>query len=553
MFVAGVGAACTQSATVYNCTRQNLTAIPSGIPQIVKSVLLQNNEITSVTALQFAPGSKFATQIGLDYNLLGWIGPGAFVNMTIGVLALNYNFITEIAVGAFMYVTMAILQLDHNTPSQTCIPSLPTMFFAMTTVVSVTFYDNRSVGGATWTCTTAPTAPNISNGGACRWCPFVATTTTTTTTPVSATSAQSVDGGAMAGLAVGGLVVGGVCAGLAMRRRRRSVAAAPSAYLSLHAEEDEPELYENRDGIAPVSDEGYTYTKNPMFGQPDPMTATVSPYYDVGAVEDEELYGTLDVRSFSEMHTKCVSGLYTSSAVVRGEVPAGKEDWSTEFADYAPVEYTAPVVAAGPVWADGPEKPADSPRNPVGRTGVVGRGLLGKWGPNKAADPIVSRVYMEDGTMVHDDVLIKRGGSSGAGEGEWAIPGGMVDAKFDGGKISATLAREFTEEALAAHAPDTDADVAGFFAAHGHLLYSGYVDDIRNTDDAWMVSEVWGFWDLGGKFLKSCGFDAGTGRTYAGGDDATHVKLVRYTPGMKLFASHAEFLRLNHESIVGHL
>ena len=31
------------------------------------------------------------------------------------------------------------------------------------------------------------------------------------------------------------------------------------------------------------------------------------------------------------------------------------------------------------------------PRNPVGRTGMVGRGLLGRWGPNHAADPIVTR------------------------------------------------------------------------------------------------------------------------------------------------------------------
>lgn len=29
--------------------------------------------------------------------------------------------------------------------------------------------------------------------------------------------------------------------------------------------------------------------------------------------------------------------------------------------------------------------------NPMGRTGVVGRGLLGRFGPNHAADPIVTR------------------------------------------------------------------------------------------------------------------------------------------------------------------
>lgn len=31
------------------------------------------------------------------------------------------------------------------------------------------------------------------------------------------------------------------------------------------------------------------------------------------------------------------------------------------------------------------------PLNPIGRTGLSGRGILGKWGPNHAADPIVTR------------------------------------------------------------------------------------------------------------------------------------------------------------------
>lgn len=31
------------------------------------------------------------------------------------------------------------------------------------------------------------------------------------------------------------------------------------------------------------------------------------------------------------------------------------------------------------------------PLNPRGRTGMRERGLLGKWGPNHAADPIVTR------------------------------------------------------------------------------------------------------------------------------------------------------------------
>lgn len=31
------------------------------------------------------------------------------------------------------------------------------------------------------------------------------------------------------------------------------------------------------------------------------------------------------------------------------------------------------------------------PQNPIGRTGIIGRGVLGRWGPNHAADPVVTR------------------------------------------------------------------------------------------------------------------------------------------------------------------
>eukprot|EP00964_Phaeocystis_antarctica_P147051 scaffold113532_cov39-Phaeocystis_antarctica.AAC.1 len=61
------------------------------------------------------------------------------------------------------------------------------------------------------------------------------------------------------------------------------------------------------------------------------------------------------------------------------------------------------------------------PRNPRGRTGMTGRGTLGKWGPNQAADPIVTRFNPEvPGEL--QVVAIKRKDT-----GDWALPGGMVD------------------------------------------------------------------------------------------------------------------------------
>ena len=38
--------------------------------------------------------------------------------------------------------------------------------------------------------------------------------------------------------------------------------------------------------------------------------------------------------------------------VRRFAVPEDKSPWSAEWPDYQPVDYTAPVVEKGPVWAD---------------------------------------------------------------------------------------------------------------------------------------------------------------------------------------------------------
>lgn len=64
-------------------------------------------------------------------------------------------------------------------------------------------------------------------------------------------------------------------------------------------------------------------------------------------------------------------------------------------------------------------------RNPEGRTGIKGRGLLGRWGPNHAADPIVTRwkrnergIVTENDKKVLEFVAIQRRDNH-----QWAIPG----------------------------------------------------------------------------------------------------------------------------------
>lgn len=45
----------------------------------------------------------------------------------------------------------------------------------------------------------------------------------------------------------------------------------------------------------------------------------------------------------------------------------------------------------------------DVPLNPMGRTGVQGRGILGRWGPNHAADPVVTRWKRNESNDIQHD------------------------------------------------------------------------------------------------------------------------------------------------------
>ena len=222
----------------------------------------------------------------------------------------------------------------------------------------------------------------------------------------------------------------------------------------------------------------------------------------------------------------------------RFDVPDHLVEWSTPWilggSVYQPIEFTAPVVftfdrSIKPNgWAD-PKSPRDvtpeewasltrksyegelvfdlqgHPRNPRGRTGIVGRGLLGKWGPNHAADPIVTRYDPSDPKRLQM-VAIKRRDT-----GQWAIPGGMVDA---GETVSVTVKREFIEEAgnLQGERKAQFERLADELFAKEVVVYRGYVDDPRNTDHAWIETTAFHF---------HCNKELGSMLPLESGDDGT--------------------------------
>ncbi|XP_077940106.1 ADP-ribose pyrophosphatase, mitochondrial isoform X1 [Gasterosteus aculeatus] len=267
-------------------------------------------------------------------------------------------------------------------------------------------------------------------------------------------------------------------------------------------------------------------------------------------------------------HIKARCALYPGSKIKRFLVPDDKVEWSQNWPQYNPVSYTDPSVEKKPVWAD-PDIGSFSPKfntvdgavdrtsfegsyktengkplNPRGRTGVTGRGLLGRWGPNHAADPIVTRwkVDVTKEKISHSVskrpilqfVSIKRKDC-----GEWAIPGGMVDP---GEQVSLTLQREFSEEAMnslavpASEVAKISERIGELFKSPGFQVYKGYVDDPRNTDNAWMETVAVNLHDESGNSVSELSLQAG--------DDAAQVQWVDVDSSFPLYASHTQFLEL---------
>ncbi|XP_064620275.1 ADP-ribose pyrophosphatase, mitochondrial-like isoform X2 [Lineus longissimus] len=290
------------------------------------------------------------------------------------------------------------------------------------------------------------------------------------------------------------------------------------------------------------------------------------------------------VRMFSKKlmtaHMKCRNDPYPRNPdVKRFSVPEDKVPWSVEFPEYAPTDYTAPSVQRQPVWADydvrdkskcegitylwneltekvdrrsltGPYEIADGlPRNPVGRTGMCSRGLLGRWGPNHAADPIVTRWKRNaKGEIVKkgDRPLLQFVSIQRTDTGEWALPGGMVDP---GEMVSITLKREFGEEALNTlecseeDKAKLEEKLHSFFKG-GREVYRGYVDDPRNTDNSWMETIAVNFHD-------DTGNTVGLFKLHAG-DDAKGVRWSDVSSTIKLYASHQDFIKKVAEMHAAH-
>ncbi len=175
-----------------------------------------------------------------------------------------------------------------------------------------------------------------------------------------------------------------------------------------------------------------------------------------------------------DFHLK-IRGERPETYPARLRVPIDEAPWDAECPDYTPPYHVDPSVlsndrtqkAGG--WADpeGAESPdaAERALNPRGRTGIAGRGLLGKWGPNAMVGAIVVRTGASAGEL---DILLGRIGE----DGDLSLPKGFVAS---GEPRETAMARVLEGKTGWRPEPGT-----------GDAVFEGYNYDARQTDHAWV-------------------------------------------------------------------
>ncbi|XP_067459474.1 transient receptor potential cation channel subfamily M member 2-like isoform X1 [Thunnus thynnus] len=161
---------------------------------------------------------------------------------------------------------------------------------------------------------------------------------------------------------------------------------------------------------------------------------------------------------------------YPNSKLNRFPVPDEKVPWEVKFSSYMPTCYT-PEDSADHL--DGSEsEPLDNYRNPAGRTGIRGRGALSRLGPNLHVDLVLTRWRDSERSVLeflavgddHQQTL--------------ALPGGPVESAHH---LPVTLERTMGKKLY---------EKLNEKVSEGTKVFEGYVDDSRNTDNAWVETTV---------------------------------------------------------------
>ncbi|XP_029385890.1 transient receptor potential cation channel subfamily M member 2 [Echeneis naucrates] len=161
---------------------------------------------------------------------------------------------------------------------------------------------------------------------------------------------------------------------------------------------------------------------------------------------------------------------YPNSKITRFPVPEEKVPWEVSFSSYMPVYYAAEDNGDNAGRSECED--LDKYRNPEGRTGITGQGALGQLGPNLNIDLVVTR-WQDSERSVMEYLAIWD-----ESQGKLALPGGPVQSAD---QLPVMLKRTMGK---------TLYEKINTKLSEGTKVFEGYVDDSRNTDNAWVQTTV---------------------------------------------------------------
>jgi ADP-ribose diphosphatase len=235
-----------------------------------------------------------------------------------------------------------------------------------------------------------------------------------------------------------------------------------------------------------------------------------------------------------------IRGERPDSYPVRFRISIDESNWKIPAAEYSPPYHVDDTVLRNERskvtrgWAD-PEDtwqhenaestqdsfPRDSdgkPLNPRGRTGIAGRGLLGRWGPNPVVLPLLTRINSETNQV---EVLLVE-----TNDGLLSFQQNFIN--FD----------EQTEEVVETYLDRTTG--ISLNPQGASVLHEGYLYDARQTDNAWIHATSYLFHLDEDVLSEPPALDGGT---------ALHWKTMTPELVNQFTASHASILRNAMQSL----
>ncbi|KAF3843040.1 hypothetical protein F7725_001889 [Dissostichus mawsoni] len=169
-------------------------------------------------------------------------------------------------------------------------------------------------------------------------------------------------------------------------------------------------------------------------------------------------------------HVNARQFYYPNSKLTRFPVPEEKVPWEFSFTCYMPSYYTSEESGD---HLDGSESEASNNyRNPGGRTGMRGRGALSQLGPNPNLDLVLTR-WGDSERSVLDYLVVWD-----EKQGTLALPGGPIESADH---LPVILRRTMGKKMY---------EIVNAKLSEGTKVFEGYVDDCRNTDNAWVEITV---------------------------------------------------------------